>query len=459
MTPLLAAILGYVAAQLAVGVWVSRRIRTEADYLLAGRRLGPGLATASLFATWFGAETCIGAAGTVYGGGLRGATAEPFGYALCLLLMGLVFARVLWSRQYVTLADLFRDRYSRGVETLAVLMMVPTSILWGAAQIRAFGQVLSASSDLGLSLGMAIAAAVVIVYTTSGGLLADAITDVFQGALLALGLLVLLVVVVGDAGGVAGAAAMLRAPHPSAPGPSPAPLDLAEAWLVPVLGSVTANELAARVLASRSPGVARGSSLAAGGLYLLVGLVPVTLGLLAARTMPGLADGETVLPALAQRHLPPLLHVVFAGALVSAILSTVDSNLLSASSLVAHNVVLRAVPNATESRRLRINRVGVVAAGLLAWGIARSSESVFALVEDASAFGGAGFFVVMVLGLFTRFGGTASAWAALLSGMAVQIVGTYVLDARAPYTASLLVSLLAYALVGLWERGRVRRAA
>ena len=104
MTPLLAAILGYVAAQLAVGVWVSRRIRTEADYLLAGRRLGPGLATASLFATWFGAETCIGAAGTVYGGGLRGATAEPFGYALCLLLMGLVFARVLWSRQYMTLA-------------------------------------------------------------------------------------------------------------------------------------------------------------------------------------------------------------------------------------------------------------------------------------------------------------------------------------------------------------------
>jgi Na+/proline symporter len=99
VTPLLLAILGYVAAQLAVGVWVSRRIRSEADYLLAGRNLGYGLATASLFATWFGAETCLGAAGSVYRGGLGGATAEPFGYALCLLLMGFVFARVLWSRR------------------------------------------------------------------------------------------------------------------------------------------------------------------------------------------------------------------------------------------------------------------------------------------------------------------------------------------------------------------------
>ena len=66
MNLLVLAIFGYVALQMAVGVLVSRNIRTEADYLLAGRKLGPALATFSLFATWFGAETCIGAAGWIY---------------------------------------------------------------------------------------------------------------------------------------------------------------------------------------------------------------------------------------------------------------------------------------------------------------------------------------------------------------------------------------------------------
>ena len=57
MTPVLAAVMGYVALQLVLGAWVSRRITTESDYLLAGRGLGFGMATLSLFATWFGAES------------------------------------------------------------------------------------------------------------------------------------------------------------------------------------------------------------------------------------------------------------------------------------------------------------------------------------------------------------------------------------------------------------------
>lgn len=114
----------YVGLQLMIGLWVSRRVDTEDDYLLAGRRLGYGLATFSIFATWFGAETCIGAAGSIYENGISASPAEPFGYGLCLVLMGLVFAAPLWRRRLTTLADLFRQRYSGGVERLAVLIMV-----------------------------------------------------------------------------------------------------------------------------------------------------------------------------------------------------------------------------------------------------------------------------------------------------------------------------------------------
>jgi Na+/proline symporter len=81
-----------VAAQLAIGLFVSRRIRSEADHLVAGRSFGPMLATFTSFATWFGAETCAGAAGAVYQEGWRGGRADPFGYTICLLILGLVFA-------------------------------------------------------------------------------------------------------------------------------------------------------------------------------------------------------------------------------------------------------------------------------------------------------------------------------------------------------------------------------
>ena len=85
--------LAYLALQLGIGIWISRRIKSESDYLLAGRSLGYTLATFSIFATWFGAETMVGSAGNAYRDGVSLGNAEPFGYGLCLILAGFVFAK------------------------------------------------------------------------------------------------------------------------------------------------------------------------------------------------------------------------------------------------------------------------------------------------------------------------------------------------------------------------------
>lgn len=442
MNTITLAILGYVVLQLAVGAWVSRRVRTEEDYLVAGRRLGLPLATFTIFATWFGAETCIGAAGSIYEHGLAGGRADPFGYLLCLVLMGFVFAVPLWKRRLTTFADFFRVRYSPAVERLAVLLIVPGSLLWGAAQIRAFGQVLSASSGIDVGWTISLAAGVVIVYTMSGGLLADAWTDVVQGIALIVGLGVLLGAVAAK-NGVAVFTAI-----------EPARLNLfgggflenLEAWAIPVLGSAIAAELVARIIASRSPQVAQRATFTAAGVYLLVGLVPVALGLAGAALVPGLEHPEQILPQLAQRYLPGMLYAVFAGALVSAILSTVDSTLLVAASLVSHNIVVPLRRGMTERGKVRVARAGVAVFGILAYVLAMHAEGVYALVEEASAFGSAGIVVVTVLGLFTRFGGAGSALAALAGGVATWVLGAYVLDVAYPYLASLAVALAAYAL-------------
>jgi len=460
MTPILAAVLVYVALQLVVGAWVSRGIRSESDYLVAGRRLGPGLATLSFFATWFGAESCLGSAGTAYREGLAGNRAEPFGYAGCLLLMGAVFAMALRRSGAVTLADAFRERFSPAVERLFVLVTVPASILWGAAQLRAMGQVLTSVSDLPLGMTLPFAAAVAIAYTVTGGLKADVVTDFIQGLALLAGLVALAFAVTAALGGPAAAWSQAQAVE-RAPAHSPGAGFAAglEPWLVPVLGSVTAQEMAARVLACRTPALARSSALAAGGLYLGAGLLPLGLGLVGAGLVPGLEDPEQVLPRLAQAHLPALGVVLLAGALVSAILSTVDSNLLSASALLSHNVVLRFWPAADERGRLRLARGMTLAAGLVAYALALTRDSVYRLVEEASAFGGAGLFVAMAFGLRTRFGGAGAGLAAVAVGIVTQLAGTYVLDWPAPFTTSLLAAATAYVGVGLVERARRRGAA
>ena len=83
-----ASIIIYVLVQLLIGVWVSRQITTQEDFIVAGRSLGIGLASLTIFSTWFGAESIVGAAGAVYENGLGASGPDPFGYSIALILMG-----------------------------------------------------------------------------------------------------------------------------------------------------------------------------------------------------------------------------------------------------------------------------------------------------------------------------------------------------------------------------------
>ncbi len=449
MNWLLVALFGYVGAQLVVGLVVSRRVASESDYLIAGRKLGPALVVFSMFATWFGAESCIGAAGAVYEHGLSGARADPFGYAGCLFLLGAVFAVPLWRRKLTTLGDLFAWRFGPRVEKLAVLLMAPTSVLWAAAQIRAFGQVVAISSGFELELAIGLSAAVVILYTAAGGLLADAVTDLIQGGTLIVGLIVLAIAVFVS--GDATFASLAETSRSFAPVQT-SWLERAESWAIPVFGSVLAQEMVARVLAARSPELARGGAFAASGLYLAIGVIPVGLALVGARTLPGLEDPEQILPRMALEHFPLWFYAIFAGSLISAILSTVDSALLAAASLVSHNLIVPFRPDMDDRSKLRLARICVVAFGIVSYLLALHADGVYALIEAAAAFASAGVVVSASFGLFTRIGGARSAAAALVTGALVWSISVLGELLVAPYLASFAASALAYLATSAFER-------
>lgn len=446
MNTVLFAIVAYVLVQFVIGAVVSRRMASESDYILAGRRLGTGLVTFSVFATYFGAEAIVASGGAVYEKGLTGAVVDPFGYAGSIVIVGLFFARALWVRGLTTYADLFRQRYSRGVERLVVIVLLPGSVIWAAAQIRAFGQVLAANSQLGLAIAIALAAGLVAAYSVVGGLLADAVTDLVQGIAVLFGLLVLGVVAAVALGGV------------SLAGVAPEKLRLFgsdQGWLaiseqlaIPVCGTIVAVELISRFLGARSAGVAQAGTLAGGAIYLIAGLIPVFLGLAAPRLMSGVADTEQFIPRLAEAYLPGLLYVAFAGAIISAILSAVHSALHAPASQLSHNIIVRLNPKLGEAGKLWCVRASVMALSVIAYLISISSSHIHDLVETASAFGSAGVFVTALFALFTRFGGPLSAYASVVSGMLVWGAGKY-LASPAPYLMGLLAATAAYVLLAM----------
>jgi Na+/pantothenate symporter len=197
----------------------------------------------------------------------------------------------------------------------------------------------------------------------------------------------------------------------------------------------------------------------AGALYMAIGTIPLVIGLLGQHVVPTLTEPEQVIPAVAHALLPTVFFAIFAGALVSAILSTVDSTLLVSSGLMSHNLVVPMLRVTNERSKVRIARAGVLLFGALAYVQAIRAEGVFQLVESASAFGSSGTLVTVCFALFTSMGGPVAAMSTLVIGMVSYLTASFAGYAW-PFLLSLGLSLLTYVTVSVWERvgDRMRHA-
>jgi Na+/proline symporter len=213
-------------------------------------------------------------------------------------------------------------------------------------------------------------------------------------------------------------------------------------------------ELISRILGARTARIAATGAVIGGFIYLLVGLIPVFLGLMGPQLVPQLEETEQIVPRLAEAYLPGLLYMTFAGAVISAILSTIDSVLLASAAQVAHNIIENLILSLEDRGRLLLTRVTLVGLAIVAFSIALQAERVKELVELASAAGSAGVFVVAVFGLFTRFGGPLAALATVIVGAGAWLLFGWVLQLNAPYVAALALAFLTYAVTAAVETRR-----
>ncbi|HEY2628893.1 MAG TPA: sodium:solute symporter, partial [Usitatibacter sp.] len=129
----------YIVASLGVGMYAATRVRGSSDYAVARRQFGTTIVSATVFATWFGAESVLGIPATFVKEGLRGLVADPFSAVLCLAFVALVFARPFFRLDVLTLGDFVRDRFGRTAEVLLSVCIAFSYLGWIAAQFVALG--------------------------------------------------------------------------------------------------------------------------------------------------------------------------------------------------------------------------------------------------------------------------------------------------------------------------------
>ena len=264
-------VIGYWAISVAIGLIVALRVRNTVDYAAAGHRMPLYVVTATVFATWFGSETVLGIPATFLKEGLRGVVADPFGSSLCLVLVGLFFARPLYRRKLLTIGDFYRRQYGRTVEVLVTLCIVLSYLGWVAAQIKALGLVFNVVSDGSMSkpTGMIVGAATVMVYTLFGGMLSVAITDFIQMIIIMLGMVYIGWDLGGPAGGIGAVVHQAAAQGKLSFWPAPhwgEVIAFFTAWITMMLGSIPQQDVFQRVTSSDTEITARNASILGGGV-------------------------------------------------------------------------------------------------------------------------------------------------------------------------------------------------
>jgi len=423
----------YIAGSLGVGMYAATRVKGSSDYAVARRRFGTTIVSATVFATWFGAESVLGIPATFVKEGLRGLVADPFSAFLCLAVVALVFARPFFRLDVLTLGDYFRDRFGRTAEVMLSACIAFSYLGWIAAQFVALGlamNVLSAGA-IGTHTGILIGAAVVVAYTVAGGMWSVALTDFFQAVVIIAGLFYVTCVVVDLAGGparVIDAAAQSDRMRFLPDADARSMLAWISASLIIVVGSIPQQDVLQRVMSAKDESTAARSAFVGGILYFIVASMPIVLicGALVvdAPMVERLVDKDSqlILPTLILERTPFAVQVLFFGALVSAILSTAAGALLAPAVVIAENVVKPFARPKDDRAALRAMRFTVAALAVAVTIMAlTSSMSIYQLVNESGKVVMVSSFVPLAAGLFWPRANTAGALASIAAGLSVWI--------------------------------------
>ncbi len=434
--PIVAVLAVYGAVLLVIGLWASRESRSVAGYFVAGKKLPSWVIAFSSNTTGESAWLLLGLTGMGYLVGIHAlwiVLGEVLGVALAWVFVGLRFKEYTDRYDSITVPDYLEARFRdtrHVIRLVSVVIILSMVTAYTAAQLTASGKAFSSFLGTSYEVGVLMGVAFILFYTTVGGFKAVAYNDLLHGLLMFGGLLTMPIVGIVAAGGWTSLMSQLQAIDPNLLRPmgqmgfSAAGLASALGFLGIGLAFLGAPQLLTRFISARSRQEIVGGSVIAVVCIVVFDVGAVFAGMAGRALFQGLADPETILPTMSTGLFPSIFAGIFLVIVLAAIMSTVDSLLILASSAVVRDVVQKVFhPNLSERQFSMLGRLTTVIIGLGALALALPEVRVifwfvlFAWSGLASAFA-----PVVLCSLFWKRTTRAGAIAGMVAGFATAII-------------------------------------
>ena len=427
---LLTLVVFYLLITIAIGLWAAKRVKTTADFAIAGRHLPLVMIVTTTFATWFGSETVLGIPARFVESGLNGVVEDPFGAGTCLIRVGVFVAARLYRMSLLTISDYYRERSGRLVEVVCSLIIILSYLGWVSAQVTALGLVFNLLSGgaISIPMGMILGTTSILAYTLFGGMWSVAVTDFIQMIVLVTGLAVIAWFAADLAGGAdkVVALAVQKDLFRFLPVPSFKQVTFfIAAAMTMMLGSIPQQDVFQRVMSAKDVSAATRGPVIGGVCYILFAFVPMFLVTSALIIMPDTAaalirqDPQKVIPTLVMTKMPFVMQVIFFGALLSALKSTASATLLAPSVTFVENIWRQFYPRRSDRQELWTMRVSVLifSVCVCAYAISTQGTPIYDMVSGAYQVTLVGAFVPLVAGLYWPRATTQGAVFAIVLGI------------------------------------------
>ncbi|WP_251392120.1 sodium:solute symporter family protein [Mediterraneibacter agrestimuris] len=420
----------YLLIMLLIGYLSSKRIESNTDFVVAGRRLGPILMAGTLAATEIGGGSSLGVV-------QQGMESHGLSAAWYIITMGFAFVILTFlapkfrAAMVKTVPEYFRRRYGKSSGVITALIMFVPLIGLTAGQFIASSVILSTMLNLDYKAAVLIVGIVVTIYAIMGGLWSVTLTDFIQVFLIVAGMIIAVPFGANMAGGWDAVVANVP----------PETFDIFKGYSVMDVISLTVmyvatftvgQEAVSRYYAARDGKAAKQGSVLAAIVNFIYAFVPTIMGIIVLALINmgrfNAADFADVgaryaLPVLAMEAMPALIcGLLFAG-IVSATMSSADSDLLGAGSIFANDIYKILIkPRATDKEVMIVTRVTMALVGVAATLIALfNTSSILTILMFAFTLRAAGSFFPYVLGHYWKGASTAGTIASLIAGTIVVV--------------------------------------
>jgi sodium/pantothenate symporter len=451
----------------AVGIWSNRLVlKSESfleGYFLGERQMGGFILAMTMVATYGSASSFIGGPGIAYTQGLGwvllAASQLVTGY-FTLMVLGKKFAIVARQYKAITLIDFLKERYkSKTVVILSAASIIIFLFSSMTAQWIGGARLVESLTGMPYTTALLIFAFSVLVFVIVGGFRAVALTDTVQGVVMFVGTLILLIATIKAGGGVSNIISDLAAENPNLISPFGAEHNLTPAyvssfWILVGVGVVGLPQITVRAMSYKNS-KAMHSAIIIGTIvvgFIMLGMH--LIGVFARPVLPGVTIGDTVMPLLSMKVLPPFVAGIVLAAPMAAIMSTVDALLILVSSALVKDIYLNYIkPDAADKQIKKVSFSVTAIIGIIVIILALSPPDLIVWLNLFS-FGGleSVFIWPVILGLYWSKGNKYGAITSMMIGM-----GSYILldrfypNAFGLHTVVLpiVLSLLGFIIVSL----------